>query len=383
MLKSVIAIACAALFPVTAVAAPDLAAIRHAVDAAVAPVMAQYDVPGMAVAVTVDGQAMFFNYGVAARDSRQPVTEATIFELGSNSKTFTATLGTYAQELGKLSLQDHPSKFLPQLRGSALDKATLLHLAAYTAGGFPQQVPDDVKTEAQLASYFQHWKPEAAPGQQRNYSNPSIGLFGRITALALGSPFADAVERDLLPQLGLQHTYIRVPASAMAHYAWGYSKDQKVRVRPDLLDNEAYGVKSTTADMIRYVQAQIDPSHLPATLQRAVRATHQGHFQVGPMTQGLGWESYPYPVSLEQLLAGNSDDMATDPQPARAIAPPLPAGTARLYNKTGATRGFGSYVAFVPAQKIGVVLLANRAYPKEARIEIAYRILQQLAPGAN
>lgn len=377
------AVAIAALFPLSALAAPDAAAIRQAVDQAVAPVMAQYDVPGLAVAVTVDGQAMFFNYGVAARDTKQPVTEATLFELGSVSKTFTATLGAYAQVQGKLSLDDHPGKYVPQLKGSALDQATLLHLGTYTAGGFPLQIPDALKTQAQLFDYFQHWTPQAAPSKQRNYSNPSIGLFGHITGLALGGTFADAAERDLFPQLGLQHTYIRVPQPAMAGYAWGYAKEQAVRVRPDLFDSEAYGVKSTAADMIRYVQAQIDPSGLAPAMQRAVQATHTGYYQVGPMTQGLGWESYPYPVSLEQLLAGNSSDMAWEPQPARALVPPRTPAAPTLYNKTGSTRGFGSYVVFVPARKVGIVLLANRAYPNDARIKMAYAILQQLAQPAN
>lgn len=378
-----ITLALAALFPVTAHAAPDAATIRKAVDAAAGPVMAQYDVPGMAIAVTVNGQAMFFNYGVAARDSRQPVTEGTLFELGSNSKTFTATLGAYAQELGKLSLADHPGKFVPQLKGSAVDQATLLHLATYTAGGFPLQIPEEVKTGDQLFNYFQHWKPDAAPGTQRNYSNPSIGLFGHITGLALGGGFAEVAERDLFPQLGLRHTYIRVPQPAMASYAWGYAKDEAVRVPPDLFDSEAYGVKSTAADMIRYVQLQIDPSGLPAPLRRAVQATHAGHFRVGPMTQGLGWESYPYPVALEQLVKGNSRDMAFNANPAQPAAPAQTGGAPALYNKTGSTRGFGSYVLFVPSQKIGIVLLANRAYPNDARIRLAYAILQQVAPAAN
>ncbi|MBY0243805.1 MAG: beta-lactamase [Burkholderiaceae bacterium] len=377
-------LALAALCPLAAQAAPDAAALRQAIDAAVAPVMAQFNVPGMAIAVTVDGQQRFFNYGVAARDSKQPVTESTLFELGSNSKTFTATLAAYAQELGKLALIDHPGKYVPQLKGSALDKATLLHLGTYTAGGFPLQIPDHVKTQGQLFSYFQHWQPDAVPGKQRNYSNPSIGLFGHIAGLALGGGYADAAERDLFPQLGLQHTYIRVPPSAMASYAWGYSKDKAVRVQPGLFDHEAYGVKSTAADMIRYVQLQIDPSRLTPALQRAVQATHTGYFKAGPMTQGLGWESYPYPVSLEQLLQGNSSDMAWEPQPVQAVpAAPAAATAVALYNKTGSTGGFGSYVAFVPAQKIGVVLLANRAYPNDARIKLAYAILNQLAPAAR
>jgi beta-lactamase class C len=86
--------------PLTSSAADDSARIRSIVDTAIRPLMAEYDVPGMAVAVTVDGQAMFFNYGVASREKRTPVGEATLFELGSVSKVFTGTLAAYAQVLG-------------------------------------------------------------------------------------------------------------------------------------------------------------------------------------------------------------------------------------------------------------------------------------------
>ena len=66
-----------------AAAAPEAAALRERVDAAVRPVMAAYQVPGMAVAVTLRGQAQVFSYGVADRETGAPVTPATLFELGS------------------------------------------------------------------------------------------------------------------------------------------------------------------------------------------------------------------------------------------------------------------------------------------------------------
>ena len=166
-----------------------------------------------------DGQAYFFNYGLASKESNTPEGTATLFELGSVSKTLTATLGSYAQVMGKLSLADHPGKYMPGLKGSAIDKASLLNLSTYTAGGLPLQFPDAV-TDAAKPDYFVQWKPDALPGVQRRYSNPSLGLFGYLTSLALKADFADAMEQQLFPQLGLSNTYIRLPESEMANYAW-------------------------------------------------------------------------------------------------------------------------------------------------------------------
>ena len=365
-------------------AGDDSPRLRAVVDAAILPLMAQHDVPGMAVAVTLDGQPLFFNYGVASREKNTLVSEATLFELGSVSKTFTATLAAYAQQLGKLSLDDHPGKYMPQLKGSAIDKASLVHLGTYTAGGLPLQMPEEIETDAQMPAYFRQWKPDAVAGMQRTYSNPSLGLFGHLTALALKQNFADALETRIFPQLGLHHSYIRVPQSAMADYAWGYDEANKpIRVKPGVFAAEAYGVKSSAADMIRYVQANIDPSRLEGTMRRAVDGTHVGYFRVGEMVQGLGWEQYSYPISLDRLLAGNSRTKIRELNVAKALMPPqMPSGRT-LFNKTGSTDGFGSYVAFVPEQKIGIVMLANKSIPVPDRIKAAHAILEQLAAAAH
>jgi beta-lactamase class C len=335
----------------------------------------------MAVAVTVDGQALFFNYGEASKQDHKPVTENTLFELGSVSKTITATLACYAQDQGKLSFADHPGQYLPQLKGSAIDRASLLELGTYTPGGLPQQFPEEVGTEAQMLAYFRAWRPDAAPGQVRRYSNPSLGLFGHATARALGVDFADAVEGLLFPALRLKHSHIRVPAGAMSDYAWGYDKtNQPVRVRPDVLDAETYGVKASAVDVIRFVQENIDAAGLPAPLRRAIDCTHTGYFRIGDMVQGLGWEQYRAPVTLAALQAGNATKMSAEPNPAVRLEPPQAPPPGTLFNKTGATRGFGAYVLFVPDRRVGIVMLANKNYPNSARVDAAYSILQQLAP---
>jgi len=366
------------LFPIVSRAA-DPAELRAVVDRAVRPLLEEHGAPGVAVAVTVEGRHHFFSYGVASQEDMTPVTEDTLFEVGSVSKTVTATLATYAQALGKLTLDDHPGQYLPQLRGSALDAASLLHLGTYTAGGLPLQFPDGVSNNVDMMHYFQHWTPDAQPGIQRRYSNPSIGLFGHIAAMSLQGDFAQLVEAALFPKLGLNHSYIRVPEAEMARYAWGTNKAGKqVRVTPAVLDAEAYGVKTSAADLIRFVDSNLRPETLEAPIRQAVERTHIGYFKVGEMVQGLGWEQYPYPVTLERLLAGNSATMSMKPNAATALASPQLPAEPTLFNKTGSTAGFGAYVAFVPAKQIGIVILANKNVPIPARITAAHAVLEQL-----
>ncbi len=141
--------------------------LRTAVDAAVQPAIEQYRIPGLAVAIVRKGERHFFNYGVADRNSGQAVDEHTLFELGSVSKLFTATLGAYAQAEGKLKLDDRASRHLPALRGSAFDRISLLDLATYTPGGLPLQFPDAVHNERQTLDYYRAWQPAYPAGRQR------------------------------------------------------------------------------------------------------------------------------------------------------------------------------------------------------------------------
>src|SRR3546814_8022285 len=69
--------------------------------------------------------------------------------------------------------------------------------------------------------------------------------------------------------------------------------------------------------------------------------------------------------------------VAYETNPVQAIVPPREPAAAVWVNKTGSTNGFGAYVAFLPAEKKGVVILANKNFPIEARIRLAYLILRR------
>jgi CubicO group peptidase (beta-lactamase class C family) len=186
--------------------------LESIVDRAVQPVMLNYSIAGMAVGLTITGKQYLFNYGVASRATRKPVTDDTLFELGSITKTFTATLASYAQRTGSLSLADKTSKYLPSLQGSKFGDVTLLNLGTHTSGGFPLQLPESI---------------------------------------------------------------IDVPKNKMGDYAVGYTEEgDPTRATVDVLSAETYGVKTTAADMLRFIEANMNPGTLEETLQGAIIDTH-------------------------------------------------------------------------------------------------------------
>ncbi|MGQ8775185.1 class C beta-lactamase [Serratia sp. NA_112.1] len=354
------------------------AADKADIDAIIQPLMQKYGVPGMAIAVSVDGKQQFYDYGVASKQTGKPITNQTLFEVGSLSKTFTATLAAYAQNEGKLSFAEPASHYLPELRGSAFDHVSLLNLATHTSG-LPLFVPDDVTNDAQLMAYYKKWQPPHAVGTYRVYSNLGIGMLGMITAKSLNQPFAQAMEKQLLPALGMNHSYVNVPVAQMDNYAQGYNKkDQPVRVTPGPLDAESYGIKSNAEDLIRYLEANMQVAKVGDKWRKALAATHTGYYRAGVFTQDLMWESYAYPVALPKLTEGNNAGMIMNGTPATVITPPQQEQSAAWYNKTGSTGGFSTYAVFIPSKKIAVVMLANKWFPNDDRVAATYQLVQAL-----
>jgi beta-lactamase class C len=358
--------------------AADDARLKAITDAAIKPVMEKNGIPGLAVGISVDGENHVFTYGVMSKTTGQPVTPQTLFELGSISKTFTVTLSTYAETQGKLSLAGKVEDYLPSMKGKPFGDVTLMHLGTHTAGGFPLQVPDNVKTEPQLLAYLKAWKPAYKAGTHRTYANPSIGMLGYVTAKAMGQSYDSAMQDVLFPALGLKSTFTVVPKAKMADYAQGYKRTgEPARMTPAILSSEAYGVRSTATDMIRFVNANMGLEKLDGKLQQAIANTHTGHFSVGAMTQDMIWEQYAYPAALKTLIETNSGALLKT-VPVSEISPPMKPRGDVFINKTGSTNGFGAYVAFIPEQKLGIVILANKNYPNEDRVAVAYEILNGL-----
>lgn len=349
-----------------------LAATQRVVE----PLMQAQDIPGMAVGIMVGNRSAVMNFGVASQVSGKPVSDATLFEVGSITKTLTATLAAWAMAQHHLSLSDSVGKFFPDLRSAPIGQVTVLDLATQTSGGLPLQVPDDVRTQRELNNYLRQWQPSCPPGTCRTYSNVGIGLLGQLAARSMRHAFPQLMQEQLLPSLGMRHTYLNVPRERQNDYAQGYTqRGAPIRMKPGLFADEAYGIRTTATDLLHFLQLNLEPQSLPPSLRIAMAQTRNGYIRSGNLTQDLVWEQVPYPTTLKALLAANSVAMVYETTPATPVAQGRSPDDAVWINKTGSTNGFSAYIAWIPERKLGIVMLANKNYPTDAEVTAAHAIL--------
>jgi beta-lactamase class C len=353
---------------------------RATVDAVIKPLMAEHGVPGLSVGILHHGERQVFHYGVASRQTGEAVDDETLFEIGSLSKPFTGTLLARLEAEGAVDLKAKAETLMPALAGSPIGGASLLDLHTYVAGGLPLQFPDGVD-ETNFGTYFKNFAPTDEIGASRLYSNASIGLSGHLAAARAGASFSSLMTEKILQPMGLADTFLAVPRSRKGDYAQGYTRDDApVRVNPGLFDAEAYGIKTTASDLLRFVEASVDATKYDDAMQAALRRARTGVYKVGAMHQGLGWELYGAPARLDDLLQGADADFVLKPNRVERPDAPVTGAAVGTVSKTGSTGGFGAYALFQPERGTGIVILANRFWPNPARIKAAHAILKALDP---
>lgn len=78
------------------------------------------------------------------------------------------------------------------------------------------------------------------------------------------------------------------------------------------------------------------------------------------------------------MESGNGYDFILHPQPVEKLNPALAPQQSVILNKTGSTNGFGGYLAMLPGENLGVVVLANRNFPIQARVKATYSLIEAL-----
>jgi CubicO group peptidase (beta-lactamase class C family) len=222
-------------------------------------------VPGVAAGILLDGREEYAFHGVTSVENPLPVDAATLFQIGSTTKTFTATALMRLVEQGLVELDAPVRRYVPELRlrdEDAAVRVTVLQLLNHTAGWAGDHFLNTGDGDDALARYVESMaelEQLSPPGAVASYNNASLCLAGRVIERVTGQTYEAALRELVLDPLGMELSSL-VPADVMSRrFAVGHNDhDGQVGVaRPWRLPraaNAAGGLVSTAAAQLRYAR---------------------------------------------------------------------------------------------------------------------------------
>ncbi len=228
-------------------------------------VMAEKGVPGAVVGILHEGETRAAGFGVTNADHPLSVTDETLFQIGSITKTFTATAIMRLVEMGKLELDATVRTYVPQFKVSdatASSQATIRHILTHMGGWFGDFFHDTgagddaaLKYVADMAGLEQLTPLDAV----WSYNNAGFYLAGHVIEVVTGKRYQAALKELVLEPLGLDHSFLD-PGDVMTfRFAVGHHvTDQGAQVaRPWPLPRAAYpagGITCSVHDLLCYAR---------------------------------------------------------------------------------------------------------------------------------
>jgi CubicO group peptidase (beta-lactamase class C family) len=309
--------------------------------------MAERQIPGVAVGLFHQGEEWRTGFGVTHVEHPRPVDGETLFQIGSVSKTFTATLLVMLAEAGQLDLDAPVRSYLPDFRVAdeeASAQVTVAQLLYHVGGWEGDLFADTGAGEDALTRYvaLMAEQPQISPyGRYFSYNNSAFSLAGHLVEQVTSQPFAQVMQERLFHPLGLSRTFYR-PEDVMLHnFAVGHTvTDEKPTVAaPWSLTRAVEPAGSVTThvgDLLTYARFHLDggvtqegfrllPEAAILDMQRPRVAT--GQFQE---SVGLSW-------FLHEV-----DGM-------------------KLVSHGGATNGQMAHLILIPAERLALGIVTNGA----------------------
>jgi|GEM_PF-1269368 len=348
--------------------------------------MQQNQVPGMSIAIIDQNKIHFYNLGWADPLKKIPTSKHTLYTIGSFTKTFTATLAARAMIEKKLNLNDPFINYFPALKqNSHLKSITLNELLTHTSG-FPFDFKPRPKNYAELTQALQQYPASKIPGKEYSYSNAGIGIVGYVLQNIYHQNYQTLLTTKVLTPLQMHSTFFQVPAVKEKYLAVGHDPQNNSVAYNKNLETwfAAASLKSDISDLSNYLYAQINANTLhDNNLSKAIVLVHQNRvcFADKLSCEQLAWQSHH--LSALKNSIGDTYFIAFNKNGfplfhiKKIINANLLADGKIFIDKTGSGYGMSSYMAYIPEQKIGVVILTNKFLGDE-RIKLGRDILQNL-----
>jgi CubicO group peptidase (beta-lactamase class C family) len=311
---------------------------------------------GLAIGVVRDGRLdAFSGHGFADIASRTPVTEHTVFRIGSITKTMTAVAVMQLWEQGLVDLDAPAAEYLRAYRlvpaKPAHRPATVRHLLTHAAG-LPQLVyptralkpilGETVPFGARVPTLAQFYRGElhllTEPGTRHTYSNHGFATLGQIVTDVSRTPLDRYLREHIFAPLGMEQTDLQRSDRVASALAVGYA----VRAggpRPvqdcDPITVGAGGVYSTVADMGRYLAALLGDGaneHVSVLKPETLAVMYAPQYRPDPRVPGVGLAFFRHDI-----------------------------GGHLIVEHDGLMPGFGSQLSVAPGDGVGVVAFTNGA----------------------
>ncbi len=294
--------------------------------------------PGGSIAIMKDGKTIFSKaYGLASLEYATPNTPETLFNIGSNSKQFTAMAIVLLQERNKLSFEDDIRTYIPELPNFG-KTITIEHVLHHTSGlrdlhgllGLAGWRNDDVMTNADLNRIIVKQNTlNFEPGEELLYCNTGYMLLVNIIEKVTGEKFKDWLKENIFDQLDMKHTYVEDQYDrVVSNNATSYAGNSKFRRKIAYWNYVGSGnMHATTSDLLKWLQNFSSP-------KKQWESAFSTLLTTTPLTNGTS-TAFGFGVRIAQHLGR------------------------KIIQHGGAIGGFRSLIRAYPDDMLNIVVLSN------------------------
>jgi CubicO group peptidase (beta-lactamase class C family) len=295
---------------------------------------------GISIGILQDGKRTYYNYGEKSRGMVQLPDQFSCYEAGSITKTFTGLLLAQAIVEGKVKPDEDIREYLPGRYPNLAygnTPITVLHLANHSSGlpripanlfaqeNFDTLNPYKNYTEKMLYQDLRLIVIDQPPGSSSNYSNYGMAVLGKILERVYKKSYSELVQVNILNKLNMKNSFVALTVELQKTLLPGYSASGAETKHWNLSVFEPAGaLHSSTTDMLNFLEYQLSEA------DSASKLSHKTSFDKKEKI-ALAW----------QIRSGKN--------------------TGDVYWHNGATYGFSSFCAFIPASKAALVILSNAA----------------------
>lgn len=364
-------------------AAPGGKDLAASIDHVAAAAVASGESPGLEVAVVKDGRPVLVkSYGSANLEQHVPVSNDSVFRIGSVTKQFTAVALLLLAEEGKVSVQDKLSKYYPNFpRANDITLDEMLHHTSgiYNYTSEPHFAVDGMihRSTDEMVEFIGKLPKtqDFEPGTSWSYSNSAYFILGGVVEKISGKPLAEVFKTRLFTPLGMTHSALDDETEVVPGRARGYAAST-----PGKFTNAAFismsipggagSIRSTAADLVKWNAALFGGKILKPASLAAMLAP-------GKLNNG---ENSGVAMAKMMAAAGAPADAASrNREYGYALFLSQEAGHRKI-SHGGGIYGFSSSLSEYPDDKITVVVLSNTIGKDVGTSKVADRI-ERLAVG--